>query len=511
MSAGRREALNLAALAALAVVVLLPNAPVGRVPSEDEGVFLYVARTIASGGMPYRDVWDHKPPGVYLLDVVAGGTPWGVFALQAIALVGAAVLSYRALRSELGAVAAAFGTAAWLLAAPRLFLEDGMQTNFAELFALPFQFAALGLFAAEEKRSVPTWRSATISALGAGAAVLKPTLVGMWIAIAIYLLVTRMRSRRWSDLARRAALLVTPGVLVIALVVAWLARGGALADALDQVVRYNTAYASFASPTDRLAAIALGLRLTLPSGLALLGAAGWLAGAFGSQRPLVLLAVIALPIEILLSSAGRAYHYYFLAWLPTLGVLAGYLAASAPGWFEARKTRWALFAAAALMSIQPGVLVGRLLATPDDGASREAAAYIAASTRPGDTVLVWGSRAEVLVLADRRSPTKLVYQYAALATRGYALPAPAGRGYELPSPEYWMLDEFWQKPPVLIIDASTGSFVTPPFGAESWISPEAQYEWSPEALSMMRGLRQQYERVATLSKSGWSVWRLRFR
>jgi hypothetical protein len=155
------------------------------------------------------------------------------------------------------------------------------------------------------------------------------------------------------------------------------------------------------------------------------------------------------------------------------------------------------------MSIQPGLLVGRLLATHDDGASREAAAYIAASTRPGDTVLVWGSRAEVLVLADRRSPTKLVYQYAALATRGYAVPAGVDE----------FTGELVARPPALIIDASAGSFVTPPLGVDSWISPEPQYAWLPETMRSWvaapgGGL---YERVATLSKSGWSVWRPRFR
>ena len=49
------------------LLVLSLNLPPNHQPSEDEGVFLYIAHRIAAGGMPYRDVWDHKPPGVYLL------------------------------------------------------------------------------------------------------------------------------------------------------------------------------------------------------------------------------------------------------------------------------------------------------------------------------------------------------------------------------------------------------------------------------------------------------------
>lgn len=134
----RPQILMTAALAVGALLVLSPNLPLNRAPSEDEGVFLYVARTIATGGMPYRDVWDHKPPGVYLLDLLAGANVWGVFVLQAIALAAAIWLSYRALaRGGLGPYDAVFGTVAWVVGVPRLFLEDGLQTNFPEFKRCP--------------------------------------------------------------------------------------------------------------------------------------------------------------------------------------------------------------------------------------------------------------------------------------------------------------------------------------------------------------------------------------
>ena len=53
-----------AVLAALSVAVLVPNHPAGRDPAEDTGVFLYAAQRLLDGGVPYRDIWDHKPPGV---------------------------------------------------------------------------------------------------------------------------------------------------------------------------------------------------------------------------------------------------------------------------------------------------------------------------------------------------------------------------------------------------------------------------------------------------------------
>jgi len=493
-----------AALVVGALLVLSPNLPLNRVPSEDEGVFLYIARTIAAGGAPYRDVWDHKPPGVYLLDLLAGANVWGVFVLQAIALATAGWLSYRALaRGGLGPYGAVFGTIAWVVAVPRLFLEDGLQTNFPEFYALPLQFGALGLFAEDEARHAPTWRTAALGALGAAAALLKPTAIGLWLTIALVLVFTSARYGRWRDLRRRALLITGPFLGVAVVVVVWLAIAGALPDAVEQVLRYNAAYSAFATPLARAEAIALGLRLTLPSGLALVAIAGWVAALSGPRPPIVLLAAAAFPIELLLSSTGRAYHYYFLPWLPAMGVLAAYLC----WWFLTRfggRFSFVVLAACVSMAIVPSFLVGRLIGVRDDGAAREAATYVDYATTSADAVVVWGSRAEVLVLADRRSATRLVYQYAALATRGYASPATIDT----------VIADLARETPLLIIDASKDSFVTPPLdraGLASWTSPEPQYAWPPETLRIVDFVETNYERLGVLQQSGWTVWRLRSR
>src|SRR2546425_8570036 len=135
MSSGRREALVYGALALPALTALVRTAPAGRVPSEDTGVFTYVARLFGDGGLPYRDAWDHKPPGVYLIDAVALAVAglWGLWAAEVVALALAAIVSYRALANTgLGGAAALAGTFAWLVALPRLFLEYGVQSHVNE-------------------------------------------------------------------------------------------------------------------------------------------------------------------------------------------------------------------------------------------------------------------------------------------------------------------------------------------------------------------------------------------
>ncbi len=480
------------------VAVLLPNHPAGRDPAEDAGVFFYAAQRLLDGGAPYRDIWDHKPPGVYFVDAVglalAGRT--GVWLVQVAFLVAAALLGYRALRREFGATAALVGSLAWLVALPRLFLEYG-QTSFVEFYALPLQFGALLLL--KETRTLGAARAVAIGVLGGAAFLLKPTLVGLWVAIG---LVALLRSRRGA--VAPLALIALGGVVPLAIVAAWAAARGVLGEMVDQALVYNRAYAAFAPVSERVDAVLSGLRLTLPSGLAVVAVGAWIYAVLRRRfgPTLLTVALVAFPIDLALSTWGRGYHYYFIAWLPSMAILAAFAVSEVQRVTPARIARPALALAVLGMCVLPGLLVTRLALMTDDGRFRSAAAYVAANTRPDDTVLIWGSHAEVLFLADRRSPTRYVYQYAALSTRGYATPA---RVLEF-------LADLERARPALILDASRESFVTPPLdlaGLRAWVSPEAQYAPLPELERVVEFIATNYERAGTEPATGWPLWRLR--
>jgi len=487
-----------AVLAALSLAVLIPNHPTGRDPAEDTGVFFYAAQRLLDGGAPYRDIWDHKPPGVYLVDAVglAIGREVGVWLVQVTFLVAATLLGYRALLAAFGAAAALIGSLAWLVALPRLFLENG-HTSFAEFYALPLQFGALFLF--RDGRALSTGRAIGLGALGGGALLLKPTLVGIWIAIALVML---LRGRRTAVVP--VALIAVGGLLPLAIVIAWAAARGVLGEMVDQAVVYNRAYAAFAPVSDRVAAVLSGMRLTLPSGLAVVAVGAWLYAILSRRFSPALLgvALIAFPLEIALSAWGRGYHYYFIAWLPAMAILAAFAVAEMLRIVPPRLA-WPVLALGVLsMSVLPALLVTRLALTTGPERAGAAAAYVAANTRVDDTVLIWGAHSEVLFMAGRRSPTRYVYQYAALATRGYATPA---RVEEL-------FADLRRERPVLIVDASAESFVTPPLdvaGFLAWVSPEPQYALQPELLSVIEYIVANYDRTGTEPATGWPLWRLR--
>lgn len=494
----RAGAASAALLAVISVAVLIPNHPAGRDPAEDTGVFFYAAQRLLDGGAPYRDIWDHKPPGVYFVGAVglALGREVGVWLVQVAFLVAAALLGYRALLREFGAVPALVGSLAWLVALPRLFLENG-HTSFAELYALPLQFGALCLFMAI--RSPTTVRAITIGVLGGAAVLLKPTLLGVWLAIGLVML---LRDRR--NAVVPLALVAAGGIVPLALVIAWAFARGVLGEMADQALVYNSVYAAFAPVSDRVSAVVSGIRLTLPSGLAVVAIGAWLYVMLTRRIGPTLLgvALVAFPLEVVLSTWGRGYHYYFIPWLPSMAILAACAVSELFRLVPARLA-WPVLALGVLsMSVLPAVLVTRLALTTVEERAGGAAAYLAANTHADDTVLIWGSHTEVLFLAGRRSPTRYVYQYAALATRGYATPA---RVEEL-------LADLQRSRPALILDASSESFVTPPLdvaGFRAWVSPEPQYALLPELERVIEFILANYERAGAEPATGWPLWRLR--
>jgi hypothetical protein len=273
---------------------------------------------------------------------------------------------------------------------------------------------------------------------------------------------------------------------------------------VDQALTYNRAYAAFAPISERLDAVLSGLSLTMPSGLAFIAVGTWIYAVITRRLSpsLLSVALVAFPMEIALSTWGRGYHYYFIAWLPSMGVLAAFATSEVQRVGELRIVRPALILTVFAMSVLPALLVIRLATSTYEVRARRAAEYIVANTLADDTVLIWGSHSEVLFLAERKSPTRYVYQYAALATRGYAT---ADRVDEF-------LADLVRARPVLIIDASTESFATPPLdlvGYRTWVSREAQYAALPELERVIEYITANYDRAGAEPTTGWPLWRLR--
>ncbi|MCZ7543616.1 MAG: hypothetical protein M5R40_08820 [Anaerolineae bacterium] len=348
--------------------------------------------------------------------------------------------------------------------------------NHTEEFALPLQFAGLYLFWQAERRGGHTWRGFLIGLTFAGCFLLRQNLIGVHLAIIVVLALTRAAARRWRALAVSLASIAAGAAAVFLLVAVYFAAQGALAALWDQAFHYNAVYAGNVGISDRLMALAVGLYTLAPSGAAIAAIAGWLIALLlllrnrerlGPGRPLVLVALAGLPLEMGLSAlSGFPFPHYFTALLPTCAVLAGFVAYSlASGEGRERAVGRALvvvaLVAAMILPLWQGVT---MVTTPSSEAAQDRAVveYVTRATGEDDTVLIWGAVSKLNYMAHRRSPTRYHYQY--------PLYMP---GYQTAPMVAQFLAEIEANRPALIIDTASPAGWLPP------LDPSIRAGWAP--------------------------------
>jgi 4-amino-4-deoxy-L-arabinose transferase-like glycosyltransferase len=113
----------------------------------DSGFYAYFGKAILHGQIPYRDVWDDKPPLGYYLNalgqLVFGQTPWGVWWSSVAWILGCTVLFFLVIKKLFGVTAAGVSSAIFLVALmnPEIF-QGG---NLMEVYGLAPQIGVIGI------------------------------------------------------------------------------------------------------------------------------------------------------------------------------------------------------------------------------------------------------------------------------------------------------------------------------------------------------------------------------
>jgi hypothetical protein len=312
--------------AAAAALLLLPSLlyPFGR----DQGVFTDVAQVLLRGGVPYRDVWDIKPPGIYALyTAIVGLFGPRIVAIRAVDLAlqaATAAALYMLGRTLLGSGPAALG-ALWYAA---LYLRCGYWGMAqAEGFANLPTLLALLLWLAGWRARRPTWMlSAGI--LAGSAALLKFPAVLPCAAAPAFAALCELRGKRRFRPLLAGVLLMAAGAALPVLVTILLMRMTGAWDAYLDIQR------GFVAPYTHIA-----------YGRATWWTRGWSdtwGFAKASAVPCVLAAVGALTVARAAGPAERSVLFWWLAaawvavwsqgkffqyhWIPVLmplGMLAG--------------------------------------------------------------------------------------------------------------------------------------------------------------------------------------------
>jgi len=296
----------------------------------DQSLFAFYGSWIGRGLTLYRDLWDSKPPGIFLAyagaDRVAG-VAHSAWILDAVASLAAGLLSARfaiALGASRAAALVAASIAGFASSAPAF--GGPMLAAQAESLMAPLLVAAALCAHAGGRRA-----AFACGAVVGAAALLK------WSALAWLPMVWILSPASERRDARRALACASGLALPLAAAAAALAARGALADAITATVVYPRAYAAeIASRAPLAPALARGA-LRLARGLPLVLV--WAACAFVlrpriATRPLVAwLALAALTVVVQRQMAG----YHLFALVPPLALLAG---CGAVSWARATARAW---------------------------------------------------------------------------------------------------------------------------------------------------------------------------
>lgn len=492
-------------LALLAVLALLPGL-LG--PSLDAAVFSLVGDRLAAGELPYAQVFDHKPPGLYLLiglgDVVGGPLgAWRIsWLLSAAAATVTGLLVADTLRMQgwrrLAWLSGGLSTA--LLASFPLALGGGM----GETVAVVPATAALRLAAVGATGSA---RSFAVGALAAAAAAISLQAVPVTAAVLIVAaLHARHGGRSRVERGLGTAWILVGAASATSLLIVLMGTAGATAAAARAVIGYNRAFAGLAAADDPLLGQATHALLVISPLLvpAVLGLRATLGNPI--RRPLAIGAMSWVVLaSALIVAMGRLELHYVALLVPPLALLA-------PAGFAFRRrgthtqmARGAMVAGLLLAAAAVSVFVS----TTETAMAMDARAaqadrsqtvgrWLQRNTAAGSDIFVWGNAPSVYLDADRAPASEFVYLLP-LTTPGFAT-----RDLVASIVERWQA-----RPPAAVIDAgssSPGAAGLPPLLVDRPILPLDGRDL--DILEPLRAfVREHYVQGATVD--GWPIYVLR--
>lgn len=422
-----RRILRPASLVAATAALLSPGLVLG--PSLDASVFVYAGVRIREGYMPYRDLWDHKPPGAYLLNAFGQVAlpwldPWLVSWILTLVVTAASLLIFdNLLRRRLSSVRSWLSSLvclvviAWYPAA----VGGGMTESFA---LLPL-VAALWTIACRPRTRAA---AAVVGLLLSTACLMSLQALPPAVVLGVAASVGEKGARTAREVARRAVALGAGGAALPLAIAAWLIAGGAWNSALDQLVTYNAAYRGTGTDSTKallVAALTLGW-LILPAGV-MAARMVRVPGAFDRIHWVALAWVSAFALYA--GFQARLNFHYLILVAPPLALLA------AEGgrwlWFASRSQDRALrvrgialLGTSASMLVVAAAIGGQLLgimtghAAETKAASDATSAWLRTSTPTSATVFVWGDDTRIYLSSGRSPYDQFVYQYP-LVTPGY--------------------------------------------------------------------------------------------
>lgn len=421
--------------ALLALTILTQTNPGIEIPNRDYGFYAYIGKQIAKGYLPYRDVWESKPPAIFYVNAFAlrlgRGYRWGIWLVEFAFLFSAIAASYHLIKKLWGLLPAIFGVIIWLWGMD-FTLQGG---NYTEEYPLAIHFLTLTLLLSLIRTPKHRLFNLTLGLLFSISFLFRPN-NAVVEAVTILVYGVSLLWKREYQAFFTAVLWVSLGIIIpLAITSAYFAYHGLFQAMLEASILYNLTY----SQTELSATSPLKVGFEYLNLAAWIGLTGYLLIIARAKDilkspylPLFIVLLIGTPAAVFFSDpARRNYGHYFMNWLPFIAPLSAFAFHSIQQkLFPPSASRLPLSTfrflpsflfplSSLLLALLFFILSGRassnlkafdrLFTSTERELRSPVSIYVENHTEPGETVLFWATHPGENLMSHRDAPYSTLF------------------------------------------------------------------------------------------------------
>ncbi len=389
-------------------------------PSTDSSVFTYVARVILNGGMPYRDVFDHKGPLIYLFDALGLliSERLGIWIIELMTLLAGFMIMYKTARLKCSRLV----SLGILLLSCSVLFKYFQWGNLTEEFAIPFIAAGIYIFTDYFLNGHITKLRLIVCGISfAAVCLLRVNMIPVWIVMCVGVLIYTIWRHQAKDLIFFLAFFLLGFVILTLPVILWLAVNNSFEMFIDNYIIFNQRYSSFDTATAAFSARGSVFMAFFNEPLVILAFALQAYQAVKSKNFFDILYVVYFLLNmIFLSLSGHLFWHYGMIIVPSLIYPFASFYSECQNWKKSSTKTLSLVLLYIIVTLaMPSWLSGADSAFKDlalkdtdqtDADALAIAELVSQNSSPDDQILVCGNWNLIYNICDRFACTKYAYQ-----------------------------------------------------------------------------------------------------
>lgn len=282
--------------------------------ANDSNVFRSIGNYMVNGLMPYKDLFDHKGPIIYLINYlgIIISPKYGIWLLEYIFMFITLFYIYKCAKLICKDNISLLAT--FIVSTPLfLYFQGG---NLTEEYALPFIAISLYIFLDYYINKNVNFLRLLICGICCGIVfMLRVNMATIWAVFCIAIFIKCIIKKEWKDLLKFVVFFCLGFALVLIPLIIWLIKVDAFNSFIDCYFTFNGMYSSGVKFYD---VIDSGIALCTHN-IVLFALLGSLLLAFKKKDELSIVYLIYFVITILFSSmSGRKYYHYAIIFIPML-------------------------------------------------------------------------------------------------------------------------------------------------------------------------------------------------